>query len=127
MKKCPLGYQDTDDACKECFYYGNRGSSIMFNPTNKPCTHPNYEAEEKTTNEEFQYFTRLFQTTNILPIPEEPTVSGLMGWICPKCGAVMSPYQSCCVKCTSNWEFTWGTGTAPQTGFCQTTANGGNE
>ena len=53
----------------------------------------------------------------------EPAPALLMGWICPKCGAVMSPYQSCCVKCTSNWEITCGTGTAPQTGFCQIDAN----
>ena len=30
---------------------------------------------------------------------------GLYGWICPKCGAVMSPYINYCVNCTKYSDF----------------------
>lgn len=39
---------------------------------------------------------------------EKPfNTGGMYGWICPKCGAVMSPFTSFCPNCTQrNWEIT---------------------
>ena len=36
---------------------------------------------------------------------------GLLGWVCPKCGAALSPFVNYCVKCSGNWEITFDTGT----------------
>ena len=47
------------------------------------------------------------EVTKLLEDNKPESTGGLMGWICPKCGAVMSPFQSCCVKCTNNWEITY--------------------
>ena len=40
----------------------------------------------------------------------EPQTDGLMGWICPKCGAALSPFVNYCVKCSGNWEITFNGG-----------------
>lgn len=101
LTDCPMGKKETH-ACQECLFNGHRESNIAFNTQGKKCTHPDYDKETNTP---------------------EPTDGLLLGWICPKCGAVMSPFQSCCVKCIGNWEITYGTGTAPNSGFCQVDAN----
>lgn len=49
-------------------------------------------------------------TTNSLVNEPDNKPGGLYGWICPKCGAVMSPYQSFCINCSrQNWEITYST------------------
>lgn len=88
LTNCPLGKKETH-ACWGCLFNGHRESNILFNTQGKECTHPDYNKE-----------------TNTLESKTEPT-GGLMGWICPKCGAVMSPFQSYCVKCSGNWEITY--------------------
>ena len=47
-------------------------------------------------------------------IPEKPSIQ--QGWECPKCGAILAPYQSYCPFCSkkeSDWITTVGTGTQP--------------
>ena len=46
-------------------------------------------------------------TPNI-PSYEPPKISGSYGWICPVCGAGVSPYQDHCPCCSGkNWTPTW--------------------
>jgi len=43
-------------------------------------------------------------TTDLPPLTTLPVKENIhpvmTGWVCPKCGAVMSPWQSTCVNCT---------------------------
>ena len=58
--------------------------------------------------------------------PDSEPADGLYGWICPKCGAVMSPFQSYCIKCSGNWEITSDAGISYNIPI-STKCNGGNE
>lgn len=56
-----------------------------------------------------------YMDKTIFEATEKNNSSGLYGWICPKCGAVMSPFERCCVNCTQhNFEFTYSTATIPR-------------
>lgn len=51
--------------------------------------------------------------TNSLVNESNNNPGGMYGWICPKCGAVMSPFTSFCPNCTKrNFEITCTTASA---------------
>ena len=46
-------------------------------------------------------------------VKPDPAPTHLMGWVCPKCGAALSPFVNYCVKCSGgNWEITFDTNSA---------------
>lgn len=68
-----------------------------------------YEKERsELSNEEFVKIMKDY--CDFLSVNEPEPTGGLMGWICPKCGAVMSPYQNYCVKCSGGFEITYNGG-----------------
>ena len=105
LTDCPLGKKEPH-ACWECLFNSQRESNIAFQSINKCCTHPDY-GKVKLNNPESK---------------PEPA-GGLLGWVCPKCGAALSPFVNYCVKCSGNLEITYSTGNAPQVGFYQTESN----
>lgn len=61
-------------------------------------------------------FTSIDKT--ILEPNKADSASGLYGWICPKCGAVMSPFERSCINCTQhNCDFIYNTVKVPKHSF----------
>lgn len=51
------------------------------------------------------------QLNSDFTLPTKTSQGVVYGWVCPKCGAVMSPYQEFCVKCSSSFDLTWAVNT----------------
>lgn len=77
------------------------------------CTNCGYCLPGNTSITETNTTDKTYQKAEGLVHPKE-NIGGLYGWICPKCGAVMSPYTSFCPNCTQrNFEITCTTATDP--------------
>lgn len=98
---------------KECPLCHSTNTEISINIvlSTDPCT---YQYHCKECNGWFLGTDYLVKPTLATPEFNYPT-----GWVCPKCGAVMSPTQSTCIYCTPPWTptVTYGSG-GPIGGIC---------
>ena len=71
------------------------------------------------------------QLNSDLALPTKTSQREVYGWICPKCGAVMSPYQEFCIKCSGSFDLTYTANTSttgngyivPPSGECSVNAD----
>lgn len=99
----------------KCPHCGSQNTEvdIICVLTSYPCQ---YSYHCKECNEYFTSSDLLWTTDDHChdePYPSTPyTPSYPTGWVCPKCGAVMSPTQNTCIYCTPAWTptVTYGSG-----------------
>ena len=100
----------------KCPHCGSQNTELDTNSvlTSQPCQ---YSYHCKKCNEYFTSNELLWTTEDHIqwgsnPLLYVPQPSYPTGWVCPKCGAVMSPTQTTCIYCTPTWTptVTYGSG-----------------
>lgn len=101
---------------KKCPHCGSQNTEVDTNCvlTTSPCQ---YSYHCKECNKYFASSDLCWVDENSLYanpplLPEIPQPSYPTGWVCPKCGAVMSPTQNTCIYCSPAWTptVTYGSG-----------------
>lgn len=106
----------------KCPHCGSQNTEVDINCvlTSYPCQYSYHckECNQYFTSGDLQWVAE--DHCHDEPYPSTPYAPSYpTGWVCPKCGAVMSPTQSTCIYCTPSWTptVTYGSG-GPIGGIC---------